>query len=399
MTFEIRVCAAGFLVYLAVGATGPLLPEVRRALGLSAADIGVVVAAFGLARLCLDLPTGPLAARFGFRLPFLLGALLLAVGSAGSAAAASVVGLAAAQALAGVGCVLCHVTALVVLSARAAAGHSGRLMGFYFGATFAGLAIGGAIAGQLAAGWGWRAAFAGAAGFAVAGLGAALALRGDDAIRRRPTAASGVLGWRDALTPRLLSIYLLHFTALFLWAGVRTAVWPSLAADLGGLSVEAIGLALGIGSFVTLGTLVWAGALGDRWGKRPVLTVGLLASAVGLAVPVLGTSALALLASLLLLDLGQGILAPVASALLADLHDQRDIGAATGVMRLLGDVGWLVGPLLVTGLIEWRDHAVALALAALVPLGNLLMLRICLPADRAGRRGRLSATATGPGGR
>ena len=81
MTIEARVCAAAFFVYLGVGATGPILPEVRRSLTLSPADIGVVVAAFGLARLCVDLPGGALAARLGFRAPFLLGSLLLAAGS------------------------------------------------------------------------------------------------------------------------------------------------------------------------------------------------------------------------------------------------------------------------------------------------------------------------------
>ena len=108
--------------------------------------------------------------------------------------------------------------------------------------------------------------------------------------------------------------------------------------------------------------------------------------------PVASTGVPALLASLLLLDLGQGIVAPVASALLADVHPPREIGVATGLMRLLGDVGWLVGPLLVTGAVARRDHSAALVLAALVPLANLLMLRAWRPAGGGG--GLAAATAS-----
>ena len=399
MTLEARVCAAAFLIYLGIGATGPILPEVRRGLGLSATQLGVVVAAFGLARLCVDLPAGALAARLGFRTPFVLGALLLGAGSLWSATAAGTPALVAGQILAGLGCVFCHVTALVVLSRRAAAGRSGRTMGLYFGATFAGLALGGAVAGHVTATLGWRAAFSVAAGSAIAGLAVALLGPADPVDpAREPGGTAARPRWGPLLAPRLVSIYLLHFTALFLWAGVRTAVWPSLASDAG-LSARAIGLALGAGSFVTLFTLASAGTLGDRWGKVPVLSLGLLISVAGLAVPVLAAGAVALLASLVLLDVGQGLLAPTASALLADVHRQPGIGIATGLMRLLGDTGWLVGPLLVTGVIEWRDSSLALGLAALVPLGNLILLRTVGPAGRTGGRpGLTAAAAAGPRG-
>jgi MFS family permease len=273
-------------------------------------------------------------------------------------------------------------------------------MGLYFGATFAGLALGGPVAGQLAATLGWRAAFVGAAVAALTGLAVVLLPgRWPAAPGPRPAASSGQARWWPLLSPRLVSIYLLHFTALFLWAGVRTAVWPSLAAEVGGLSVRAIGLALGIGSFVTLGTLASAGALGDRWGKVPVITVGLMASVAGLVVPLLATSVIALLASLLLLDFGQGILAPSASALLADIHRTPAIGIATGMMRLLGDLGWLVGPLAITGAVERLSISAGLALATLVPLGNLLLLRVCQPAVGTGERTDRPVAAASPGPR
>jgi MFS family permease len=398
MTLEARVCAAAFFIYLGIGGIGPILPEVRRDLGLSAAELGAVVSAFGFARLCVDLPAGAVAARLGFRAPFVLGALLLGSGSLWSATAAGVPALVGGQILAGLGCVFCHVTSLVVLSRRTAGGRSGRTMGLYFGATFAGLALGGPVAGQVTAAFGWRAAFGVAAGSAIAGLAVTL-LTGSDPldVSREPADAVERTSWKPLLAPGLVSIYLLHFTALFLWAGVRTAMWPSLASEAG-LSVRAIGVALGAGSFVTLATLASAGRLSDRWGKVPVLSLGLVISVVGLVVPVMAAGALALLVSLVLLDVGQGLLAPTASALLADIYRQPGIGLATGLMRLLGDTGWLVGPLLVTGAIQWRDSSLALGLAALVPLGNLILLRAAGPSSQVGGRPGFAAASAGPRG-
>ena len=83
MTLDARVCAAAFFIYLGIGGIGPILPEVRRDLGLSAAELGAVVSAFGFARLCVDLPAGAVAARLGFRAPFVLGALLSAAAPSG----------------------------------------------------------------------------------------------------------------------------------------------------------------------------------------------------------------------------------------------------------------------------------------------------------------------------
>ena len=59
--------AIGFLVYLAIGSVTPLVPEFQRNLEASIADVSVVIAAFGLARVCVDVPVAQLGIRFGTR--------------------------------------------------------------------------------------------------------------------------------------------------------------------------------------------------------------------------------------------------------------------------------------------------------------------------------------------
>jgi MFS family permease len=181
-------------------------------------------------------------------------------------------------------------------------------------------------------------------------------------------------GWRGVLHPRLWSVYLLHFTALFLWAGVRGTLWPILAAAEGRLSAEAIGAALGACSLLSLGALYVAGIAGDRYGKRPVIAVGLLAAGTGIGLLVGAADPRVIVAGLALQDLGQGFMAANASALLADALRGPGIGLATGVMRLTADVGGLAGPLLLGAMAGWLGYGAASVLAAVVPLANLVLL-------------------------
>jgi MFS family permease len=384
------LCAIGFLVYLALGSMGPLVPELQRALGASITDLSLVVAVFGLARVCIDVPVASLASRLGPRPLLAAGTACLALAYAGSARVDGVPGLVAAQALAGAGSALCHVSSLAALGAGSSPERSGRMMGAYFSATFGGLSAAGPLSGYVAGHAGWRASFAVAAGAAVGALalvGAWLPRRGGAlAVQGRDRA-----DWGRVLHPRLWIIYLLHFTALFLWAGVRGLLWPTLAGGEGGLPVDAVGAALGAGALLSLGALYAAGRAGDRYGKRPVIALGLVAVVSGIALLAASRVPAVLLASLALQDLGQGLMAGNASALLADALRGPGIGLATGVMRLTADVGWLVGPLALGGAAGRWGYGAAVALAAAVPFANLVLL---------GRRapGRVPGRPAGPAG-
>jgi MFS family permease len=366
--------AIGFLVYLAIGSVTPLVPEFQQNLQASIADVSVVVAAFGLARVCVDVPVAQLGIRFGTRPLLAAGTAGLVLAYGGSAIATGIPGLLLGQLVAGIGSALCHVTSLAALGAGSSPDRSGRIMGRYFLATFGGLAVAGPLSGYIAARAGWRASLVAASTLAAL----ALALVGLALPRPRvplaPLASARAADWRRVLEPRLWTIYLLHGTALFLWAGVRGMLWPTLASGDGRLSVDTIGIALGVGSLLSLGALYVAGAAGDRYGKRPVIGVGLGAAATGVALLGGARTRGILLASLALHDVGQGFMAANASALLADALPGPSLGLATGVMRLTADVGWLLGPLALGGVAASLGTGATVVAAAAVPLTNLLLL-------------------------
>src|SRR5688572_2930745 len=82
-----------FFAYLAVGSLAPLVPEFQRDLALSGAAVGMVIGAYGAARLCFSLPAGRLAERVDHRRLVGIGVVCLILAHAWSSLASGALGL------------------------------------------------------------------------------------------------------------------------------------------------------------------------------------------------------------------------------------------------------------------------------------------------------------------
>ena len=130
-------------------------------------------------------------------------------------------------------------------------------------------------------------------------------------------------------------------------------------------------------------TLVLAGRLADRRGRRPPVLAGL--AVTGVATGVLGflTDPTLFLAASLLAGMGSGLINPPMNAAVADVIGSRARGGTVlAGFQMAADLGAIIGPVLAGALAEVAGFGAAFALSgatALIALGFWLRAPETLP--------------------
>lgn len=97
------LCGTGMVAQMAIGMVVPLLPSYAAQIGLTSSGVGLVIAMPSVARLLLNLPLGSLVDLMGRRPPLIIGSVVEAVGSLGTALATSLGTMLAPRLLVGAG--------------------------------------------------------------------------------------------------------------------------------------------------------------------------------------------------------------------------------------------------------------------------------------------------------
>lgn len=179
---------------------------------------------------------------------------------------------------------------------------------------------------------------------------------------------------RDVRT-RLAILFLTVFVDL-VGFGIILPLLP-FYADRFGASGTVIGvLVLSYSAAQLLFAPVW-GRLSDRFGRRPVLLVGLVGSAVSYLVFAFAGSILALLLSRIMAGVG-GANVPVAQAYIADITPPERRAGGMGLIGAAFGLGFIFGPAIGGLLAPISPAAPGLAAAALCA-GNALVAFFFLP--------------------
>ncbi len=128
----------------------------------------------------------------------------------------------------------------------------------------------------------------------------------------------------DGMIWGLLPLFLLGYDVPLQRIAVLTALYPAV---------------WGIGQLFT-------GGLSDRWGRKGLITIGMLLQAVGIGFVVAGRSFSAWIAGVFLLGLGTAMVYPTLLAAISDVAYPTWRGSAVGVYRLWRDLGYAIGALL-----------------------------------------------------
>jgi MFS family permease len=178
------------------------------------------------------------------------------------------------------------------------------------------------------------------------------------------------------LTPAFMAVTLAAL-AYFTGDGILIPALPRYVEGPLGAGNVAVGLVVGAFSVSAFFLRPWAGSLGDRWGRRPLMLVGaclFAASVLGYGV---ASSPTVLAALRLLTGAGEAFFFVGAITAVSDLAPAERRGEAMSLASLALYVGIGVGPLLGELVIERFGFAAAWILAAAAALSAVaLALRV-----------------------
>ncbi len=394
-----------FFVMTGIAMITPAIADYATFLGADVFLAGLLVGALPAARVILDLPAGALGDRFGNVTMMKYGLAIIVVSSAVAAAALNYVMLLGMRFLEGVGSAF-YVTASLAALARASPPEKrGRYMGIYVNLLLVGQTFGPVLGGLATVAWGLRAPFAAYALCAAAGLVlvyTTLDLPNDGAEARVDWGAAK----RLVRNRNFLIVNLGVLGVFFARGGIVTVVLPVFTQMNWGLDLEGsaamTGVLITIMAASSMVTMYPSGILADRYGRKWTFVSSLLL--MGLVLPfIYGTRDLAsAIPVMVVLGLVFGLTGPMASWA-TDLAPEDNMGVAMGVYRTIGDLGFLLGPVILGAMVQATmvngtvSQAPFLFAAVWVFLSGLLLLAARDPSgERARARARAAATVDPP---
>jgi MFS family permease len=149
--------------------------------------------------------------------------------------------------------------------------------------------------------------------------------------------------------------------------GALEAFLPVYVVKIAGLSVFHAGFIWGVQIGITILAKPVMGRISDRYGRKPLVTSGLILCAVSLFIIPLTISFWILLVLALLFGLGEAFVTSSTAALVADICKKQHYGSAMGTFGTIYDIGHASGPILAGILIAAMNYASAFAI-----IGGLL---------------------------
>lgn len=170
---------------------------------------------------------------------------------------------------------------------------------------------------------------------------------------------------------------------------------PALVRDLGAGTNELQYIIDGY-TLVFAGLLLTTGSLGDRFGRRRFLGIGLVIFAVGSAVSALATEPWHLIATRAIMGVGGSFIMPSTLSLLTNVFtDPRERAKAIGFWAAVAGAGGALGPLLAGLLLEHYWWGSIFLINVPIALGALVAGRVVLPESRDEDIGGLDPVGAG----
>lgn len=344
---------AQFTYSLSRNLINPFFPSYIASFGVSYAIVGVVLASFGVTRVFIEIPGGVLIDRFGRRPVILFGLSISLVSHLLGGLAQSVVELAVARMTIGVGSAFVMSAGMLLVGELVAADHRQRSIAQYQSASSIGGIVGPTLGGVLVDSWGIRTNFYAAVLLTLSSI-LLIAWLGTTTATSTQTSRFSVRVLWDAITQGpVLLLSGAAFIMFFTFTSIRGTMVPLYGAEFLALSSTQIGVIYSLTSLVVvLGLIFVVPRVEHALGRPRLLFLSLIICAGAVTTITIAGDFLGFAATMIPLGVGFSLLQPSPFTMIMDIVAQERRGIFMGILRTTGDLGLILGPLLVGGLLD-----------------------------------------------
>jgi MFS family permease len=383
-----------FVIMLGFGIVAPILPLYARSFGVSYQTASLLISAFAFTRLITDPFSGAIVDRFGERLTAMAGVLIVGVSAFLAAIPSSFALVVVLRAAGGAGSSIFFSALYSYLLKVIPRDRMARTMSVFYGTLNVGIIAGGPIGGIIAHAFGLASPLFlyGGLCFVSAGLylrfmpqPATGLTRGEpagqgDGHGHRGARSEAPTRWSERVrallrTPSFVTVLVLNLAFSWLIVGVYDTLVPLFAREGLGVSTVGVGAIFALAVAGEFCFLYPAASIADRVGRRPVVLLSF--SLMAVMTVALGWAGGPLALGVLVVGLGfsSGAAAGTPAAMLSDVAPGQGPGAAVGMFRFAGDLGFMLGPLVAgisVGAFGFRGAFAVMAIPAVISVAFAL---------------------------
>ncbi|MCL4321034.1 MAG: MFS transporter [Deltaproteobacteria bacterium] len=168
----------------------------------------------------------------------------------------------------------------------------------------------------------------------------------------------------------------LTFSFFFSRIGTRRELAPLVGAYTMGLNKADIGLLISISAIIGVILTYYSDRVINAMGIKESIIASLAISAIGILSFIIFNNVIAFGASIILLNAGGGFSGPARNLYLMDSVDKTRYDEAIGIYRTLSDFGFVLGPFAVGAVFEYFNYLSAYSLVAVIIILALMLFAI-----------------------
>ena len=380
-----ELLTSAFTLIMGMSLSAAFLPLFAKELDPSGLLVGLVSSAWFISRIFTELPSGILADRFGKRKLLVGGLALSAVGAFLCSTADVIHVLIVGRTLWGLGTGLFFMSSSATIFDLFESSVRGRALGAFQAIEFVGSFIGAPIGSFMVAFTQYNGVFVVASGLMVCSFIIALVSRGLRQMeeRRDGQAKVSLTDVLSSLKSRgLTSIYINSFSRMFVMSGLTGTVFPLYLNLELGIGVELIGLIVSVRTLGMIAATAVSGFLSDRFGRKPIIALGMLFQVSCYYAYTTSSLLEALLLIGLVEGFSRGMVLTSMMVLLSEVVSPQIRGGAIGMYRTFMDVGGFTGPLFFMFMLEqFGSHSTFFSAMVILAVNATLIIAVKKPPE------------------